>query len=420
MSTLKLSRIACEFPRPRISDIPATLHDQFAQTSLPLPPKASVAVAVGSRGIANLALIVKTVIEQLRTRDIAPFIVPAMGSHGGATAQGQEEVLASYDITEASMGCPIRSALDVVELDAPNVSHPVYMDQHAFQADGIVVINRIKPHTDFHGPYESGLVKMCVIGLGKERQAYEIHRHGVYGLKELVPQTARHILALNKITLGIGIVENAYDETAHLEVIPGNEILNREAQLIRIAHENLPQLPVDKIDILGVDRLGKDVSGTGMDTNIIGRIRIPTEVEPESPSIKAIWVSDLTPASHGNATGMGLADVITERFRSQIDYETTYTNIVTSGFLERAKQPIVAPTDQSAFELCHRAVGPIGLDSLRVIRIRDTLHLGELFVSEAIRKEIESSPNIQVLEGPLSGFTADGRSIPFPKGTEIT
>lgn len=419
MSILKLSRISCEFPRPRISNIPATLKDQFAKTSLELPPKASVAVAVGSRGIANLALIVKTVIEQLQARELAPFIIPAMGSHGGATAQGQEDVLASYDITEATMGCPIRSSLEVLELEVSSVSHPVYMDQLAFHADGIVVINRIKPHTDFHGPYESGLVKMCVIGLGKERQAYEIHRHGVYGLKELVPQTARHLLSLNKIKLGIGIVENAYDETALLEVIPGNEILNRETQLIKVAHENLPQLPVENIDILGVDRLGKDVSGTGMDTNIIGRIRIPTEAEPQSPKVKAIWVSSLTPASHGNATGMGLADVITERFRSQIDYETTYTNIVTSGFLERAKQPIVAPTDQAAFELCHRAVGPVALEALRMIRIRDTLHLGELFVSEAIREEIESHPRIRILEGPLSGFTTEGQSIPFPKDEHV-
>ena len=413
MSSLKLSKIAVDLPRPILADIPASIQSQFASTQIDLKPNASVAVAVGSRGIANLSAIVRSVIDQLKARDLQPFIVPAMGSHGGATAEGQQDVLAAYDITEPNMGCPIRSSMEVVELDAQGLDNAAYMDRHAYEADGIVVINRIKPHTDFHGPYESSLVKMIVIGLGKEKQAFEMHCHGVYGLKELVPKTAQRILSLGKITLGIGIVENAYDETSKVEVIPGNRILEREAALIKEAHINLPRLPVSEVDILGVDQLGKDISGTGLDTNVIGRIRIPTEIEPESPNIRAIYVSDLTPASHGNATGMGLADVITEQFRSRIDYDITYTNIVTSGFLDRAKQPIVAQTDQSAFELCHRAVGPIPLDQLRVMRIQDTLHVNELYVSSSVLDEIKNEPNVSIIARASDAYDSVGKAIPF-------
>jgi hypothetical protein len=413
MSSLTLCKITVDLPRPTLADIPASIQSQFAATPIDLKPNASVAVAVGSRGIANLSVIVECVIDQLKARNFQPFIVPAMGSHGGATAEGQQDVLAAYKITESNMGCPVRSSMDVIKLDSTGLDNSVYMDRNAYQADGIVVINRVKPHTDFHGPYESGLVKMIVIGLGKEKQAFEMHCHGVYGLKELVPKTANRILSLGKITLGIGIVENAYDETAQVEVIPGDQILEREAELIKEAHTNLPRLPVSEVDILGVDQLGKDMSGTGLDTNVIGRIRIPTEIEPSSPKIKTIFVSDLTPASHGNATGMGLADVITEQFRSRIDYDITYTNIVTSGFLERAKQPIVARTDRAAFELCHRAVGPIPLEQLRVIRIQDTLHVNELYVSASILAEIINEPNVSIVREATGAFDGTGKSIPF-------
>ncbi len=412
-NALTLHKIACQVDRPQLPAIRETLVTKLQDTPLDLAPKSTVAIAVGSRGIANLATIVRTVVENCIAADLQPFLVPAMGSHGGATAEGQTAVLASYGITEASMGCPVNSSMDVVELDSTGLETPLYLDRHAHEADGIILINRIKPHTDFHGPYESGLIKMAVIGLGKERQAFAMHRHGVHGLKNLVPQAAQRLLATGRIKLGIGIIENAYDETAFIEVIPGDQIWDREAELIRLAHTHLPRLPVDAVDILGVDQLGKDISGTGLDTNVIGRIRIPTEPEPERPRIKALWVGDLTAASHGNATGMGLADVITERFRSKIDHAITYTNIITSGFLERAKQPIVAPHDQAAFELCHRAAGPIPFDALRIIRIRDTLHVNELYVSSAILKELGSTEGITVLERDVPMFDTAGNCRPF-------
>ena len=368
---------------------------------------------MGSRGIANLQTIVREVVRGLQHRKLTPFIVPAMGSHGGATADGQAAVLEAYGISESEIGCPIRSSLEVVELDSDGLPNPLFMDRQAYEADGVVVINRIKPHTDFHGPFESGLIKMLVIGLGKERQAVEMHRYGVYGLKELIPQSAERILSTGKIKLGVGIVENAYDETVRVELIPARKIWDREPELLREAHQNLPRLPVSELDILAVDRLGKDISGTGMDTNVIGRIRIPGQPEPESPKIKTIWVSELTPASHGNATGMGLADVITERFREQIDFATTYKNIITSGFLERAKLPIVAPTDQAAFELCHRAVGPIPTADLKIIRIQDTLHTNEFYASSAVLSQLQTAPNLEFITAGNKAFDDSGNLLPW-------
>lgn len=410
---LYLSKVRWNVPHPVLNDIPGTIAEQFAALDLDLPPGSRIAIAVGSRGVANLQTIVREVVRGLQHRRLAPFIVPAMGSHGGATADGQAAVLAAYGISESEIGCPIRSSLEVVELDSNGLQNPLFMDRHAYEADGIVVINRIKPHTDFHGPYESGLIKMLVIGLGKERQAVEMHRHGVYGLKELIPQSAKRILSTGKIKLGVGIVENAYDETARVELIPARKIWDRELELLREAHQNLPRLPVSELDILAVDRLGKDISGTGMDTNVIGRIRIPGQPEPDSPKIKAIWVSQLTPASHGNATGMGLADVVTERFREQIDFATTYKNIITSGFLERAKLPIVAATDQAAFELCHRAIGPIPTAELKMIRIQDTLHTNEFYATRPILNQLQTDSNLELITGEIKAFDDRGNLHPW-------
>ncbi|MCS1408127.1 MAG: hypothetical protein M2R45_01297 [Verrucomicrobia subdivision 3 bacterium] len=413
MPPLMLTKVHIDLPRPRLKEIASTVRSQLESIDLALSTSPKIAVAVGSRGIANLSTIVRATIEQLKAQGAQPFIVPAMGSHGGATAEGQREVLDSYSINQTTMRCPVLSSMEVIELDLTGLPNPAFMDRHAYAADGIILINRIKPHTDFHGPYESGLIKMAVIGLGKEKQAFEMHRHGVYGLKELIPKTAERIFNIGKIKAGIGIIENAYDETAKIEVLPGSEIMQREPELLKEAYANMPRLPVDDIDILSVDLLGKDISGTGLDTNVIGRIRIPTEPEPSCPRIKAIWVSDLTSDSHGNATGMGLADVVTELFRSRVDFDATYTNIVTSGFLERAKFPIVAPSDRAAFELCHRSAGSIPMDELRVIRIRDTLHVNEPYVSDAILKEIKPQPNVSILGPAQEAFDQDGRSTPF-------
>ena len=393
---MKLHLIRQKFLRPCVSNIEATVRQQIEQSGVRFPQGASIAIAAGSRGIANIDLITRTIVEVVKTAGAKPFIIPAMGSHGGATAGGQAEVLASYRITEETMGCPIRSSIHVVKLSSEGLESRAFMDRHAWESDGVILVNRIKPHTDFHGSFESGLVKMSVIGLGKEKQAFEMHRFGVHGLRDLVPETAKRVFATGKIIMGIGIVENAYDETAVIEAIPGGSIIDREPSLLDIARENMPRLPVDELDVLIVDRLGKNISGTGMDTNIIGRIRIPGQPEPDAPRIKSIIVRDLTDESHGNATGLGLADVTTRRLFDRIDFETTKTNILTSGFLERGKIPFVAANDEEALDVALRSAGCLDPESARIARIRDTLHLGELLVSQPIRDELIANGTVDV------------------------
>lgn len=399
MSPLYLSRIRQSFPRKRIEDIENTTAAQLAALRSLIKPSASIAIATGSRGVANIARIVKAAVRFAREAGAKPFIVPAMGSHGGATAEGQAEVLASYGITEQAMGCPVRATMEVMELPNDGLKTKLFMDRFAWESDGVIVVNRIKPHTDFHGDFESGLVKMMVIGLGKERQAFEMHSFGVRGLRDLVPQAAKRLLATGKILAGIGIVENAYDETAIIEAIPAANIWTREPQLLAIAKQNMPRLPVDDLDVLIVDRFGKNISGTGMDTNIIGRLHVVGEPEPESPRIKMIVVTDLTDESHGNATGMGFADIVTRRFHQKIDFPATYKNVFTAGFPDRAKMPMVMETDREALELALRGAGCRDISGARVARIRDTLHLDDVFVSDAVLDEVRRKPNIEIADG---------------------
>jgi hypothetical protein len=374
----------------------------------PLPRGSRVAVGVGSRGIANLQAIVRETIAGLRALHLHPFVFPAMGSHGGATAEGQLEVLASYGVTPHEIGCEIRASMEVVELDSTGLEHPLYMDAHAATADAVLLINRIKPHTDFHGPHESGLVKMAVIGLGKRKQAEAMHTFGVRGLRDLIPIATRRLIERRVVWGGIGIVENAYDETAVVEAIGADRLMVRETELLGIARANMPRLPVDKLDVLIVDRMGKDISGCGMDTNILGRMRITGQPEPDALRIWSVMVCDLTEASHGNAAGIGLADVITRRLRSKVDEAATHTNIATAGFLERGKIPITAETDAEAFDLAVRYCCTPPLESLRVIRIRDTLHLGEVMVSSAVARELAGRSDVELQGDSARAFDAEG------------
>jgi hypothetical protein len=402
---VKLHRVRQHFPRPQIAsaEIESTVRQQLsaclAKLPAPIRPGANVAIAAGSRGIANIDRIAKAVVEHLRASGAKPFIVPAMGSHGGATAEGQAAVLETYGITAGTMGCPIRSSLEVVQL-----GEALFIDRFAWESDGVILINRIKPHTDFHGQFESGLVKMSVIGLGKEKQASAMHSWGIVGLRDMIPQMARRMIESGKILCGIGIVENAYDETAVIEAIPANNIFQREPELLATAKQNMPSLPVEYLDVLIVDQLGKNISGAGIDTNIIGRLRIDGQPEPPSPRIKIIVVTDLTPETHGNACGMGLADVVTRRFADKIDFKTTNKNIVTSGFLERGKLPVVADTDRHAFEIALRAAGCREAAHAHVIRIRDTLHLSDLLVSPPTLCLVKDRENIEVTGETANAF----------------
>ena len=413
MGQVYLSRIRQNFPRQRIDDIEGRTLSQLASVRSVIKPGTSIAIAAGSRGIANISRIVKATVDFVRNAGAKPFVIPAMGSHGGATAEGQAELLASYGITEPAMGCPIRATMEVVELPNEGLKTKLFMDRFAWESDGVIVVNRIKPHTDFHGEFESGLAKMMIIGLGKERQAFEMHGWGVHGLRDLVPQAAKRTLATGKILAGVGIVENAYDETAIIEAIPAANIWTREPQLLALAKQNMPRLPVEDVDVLIVDRFGKNISGTGMDTNIIGRMHLLGEPEPASPRVKMIVVTDLTEESHGNATGMGFADIITRRFFTKIDFPVTYKNVRTAGFPDRAKMPMVAETDRDALEIALRGAGCRDISQARVIRIRDTLHLGEVLVSDASLEECRKQAHIQIDGDRREACDASGTLLPL-------
>lgn len=409
----KLLKIKQVFPRPCIGDLEKTIYQELSDTGINIIKGASIAIAVGSRGIANIDRIVKTTVKWVKEMGGEPFIIPAMGSHGGGTASGQTAILESYGISEATMGVPVKSSMEVVELPAGDLPNKVYMDKFAFEADGTIVINRVKPHTDFHGLSESGILKMCVIGLGKHRQALEIHSFGVQGLRELIIPTARQVLKQGKIILGVAIVENAYDETAIIKAVKPSDFETVEAELLAIARTNIPRFPVDKLDILLIDEMGKDISGVGMDPNITGRVGIKGVLDADVPDIKNIIVRDLTDASHGNAIGIGLADFITRRVFEKINFKVTYENVLTSTFLERGKIPIIAETDQQALQFALRRCGKVLSEQAKIIRIKNTLKLSELYVSQAVLNEIVNRSDIRISGEWVQLLTENGEFREF-------
>lgn len=377
-------------------------------------PGQRIAIATGSRGIANIARIVRGVVEGVRRVGGDPFVFPAMGSHGGGTAEGQLEVLASLGVTEAFVRCPILSSMDVVQIGSTDDGLPVYLDRNAASADGIIVVNRIKKHTDFHGEVESGLMKMLCIGVGKRAQADLVHSYGSPGLKRYIPMVARVTLARAPILLGVATVENGYDETAEIATFDATELEAGEKRMLRKHRRTYPAIPVDDFDVLIVDRLGKDISGTGMDTNVIGRIKIHDVPEPKKPNIHMIIALSLTDGSHGNAVGVGLADLINQQLRDKIDPEAMAVNVITSGFLERGRVPITLPTDRDCFDTAMGRLPSATRPRARIVRILDTLHLGEMDVSESLLPELERNTAITVVGSPQPlAFDETGTIIPM-------
>jgi hypothetical protein len=408
-----LFRVRRSFPHASLSDSPGSLREQLSRHRHLIRPGSSIAIAVGSRGIAQLAQLVRVTASWVTALGGRPFVVPAMGSHGGATAEGQAQILADYGVREESVGAPVRSSMDVVELPQNGCEVRIFQDRHAFESDGIIVINRIKPHTDFHGRHESGLMKMIAIGLGKRSQAVEIHRHGVRGLRDIMPDVAGRILGQSKLVLGIGIVENAYEEIADIRAIPAAEIPDQDASMLDYARKLMPELPLNEVDVLIVDRVGKDISGVGLDSNVIGRLGIRGEPDPERPRIKMIIARELTPGSHGNALGLGLADIVTRRLYESIDFESTYENLYASSFLERGKIPIIAETDAQALSFALRACAGVDASRLRVIRIRDTLRLDLFHASLPALEDIGTTKDIEILGPVKAWFDENGALVSF-------
>jgi len=398
----KVVKVKQTFPRPRVEDVEGTVRGELRKEEITstVRPGMSVAVTAGSRGIARIDEILRAVIDGLKEMGAEPFIVPAMGSHGGATAEGQVEILASLGVTEESCGAPIRSSMETVEIGETDRGIPVFMDRIASEADGVVVVNRIKAHTDFRAEVESGLLKMASIGLGKHAQALALHGYGVEGIRDFMVEVGEEVMNSGHVLFGVGIVENAYDEPATIEAIPTREIPNRERELLREYMGMMPVLPVSDIDILYVDALGKNYSGTGMDTNVIGRFRILGVDEPERPNVKYLIVGDVSEESHGNALGVGLADLTTERLVGQIDRNAMNANVITSTFVERAKVPMVLSTDEEALQTAVRCNWGVPPEETRFVRIPNTLHLEHLYVSENLVEEALANSDAEVVSGP--------------------
>jgi hypothetical protein len=407
-------RVRVRLDEPSLDDVAATTDRALAASGVAIEAGVEVAIAIGSRGINDLTLVVSRIVAWLRAQGATAFLVPAMGSHGGATADGQREVLEAYGFVDGWEGCEIRSSMEVVPVAGDHdLPVPVVTDAHAAAAAATIVVNRVKQHTDFHGPYESGLMKMTAIGLGKRVQAEALHAYGTRGLRELMPRVAQHVLANANVVLGVALVENALDQTMAVRAVPAADIAAEEPALLALATAHAPRLPLDELDVLLIDRMGKDISGVGIDTNVIGRTMIAGEADPPTPRIGMIACHQLTAASHGNATGVGLADVITRRLADAIDHDVTRTNVVTSGFLLRGKLPIVADDDRHAWELCLRGAGVIDLPAVRAARIVDTLHCDELWVTDCLLTELADRPDVDVLEAGVALHDHAGSLRPF-------
>ncbi|CAM4125118.1 nickel-dependent lactate racemase [Paenibacillus alkaliterrae] len=358
-----------------------------------------VAVAVGSRGISRIDELTKTVIDELKRIGAEPFIVPCMGSHGGATAEGQTEVLAHLGIDEERMGCPVRSSMEVIELDRLPNGLPIYCDKiAAMEADDIIVINRIKPHTAFRGAIESGMFKMISIGLGKQKGAEACHQLGFKYMAENVPAMARVMIEKLPIRFGVAIVENAYDQICRIEVLGTDIMEEREKELLVEAKSRLPQILFADLDVLVIDYIGKNISGDGADPNITGRY--PTPYAHGGPEVNKMVVLDLTPESKGNANGVGTADFTTSRLVSKTDWPSTYANGLTSTVCAPTKQATTLANDRDAIKAAIKTCNILDYTQCKLIRIRDTLHLGTIEISESLLEEAKSNPRIEILEGP--------------------
>lgn len=360
-------------------------------------PGQRVAVAVGSRGISCLYAVVKAVVDALLACGAQPFLIPAMGSHGGGTAEGQRAVLEGYGLTQEAMGVPIVSSMETLLIGETAEGIPVYFDRHAAQADHIIVVNRIKEHTAFKGRWESGLMKMLSVGLGKREGASTIHN---WNVRDAMPPAARLVLEKMPILAGVAIVEDGYHQPAHITVLPPHEIEAQEPELLEMARALTPKIPIEPLDMLVVKEMGKDISGTGMDLNVIGMWR--RTGGDVTPQLGTIAVLDLTAQSHGNAIGVGHADLIVQRLLDKIDHQATYTNCLTSHNLAGGKIPITLPTDYAAIKA---GLAGIAAQRARLMLIQNTLELETVWVSQALAAEVEANPRLKA--------TGAARPLPF-------
>lgn len=419
----KLLRVRQTFERPTVKDIPAAVRTALQRLDLgrTIRPGQTVALTAGSRGIANIPTVLRAAADFLNDLGARPFLVPAMGSHGGGTAEGQRQLIESYGITEQFVGAPIRASMEVVSLGTTPEGYPVYLDKHASGADHVGVVGRIKPHTSYHGPVESGLLKMMMIGLGKHVGALAYHRILLeQPYDPVVRSVGRVMRQKGKIAFGLGVVENAYDETALVDAVRPDDFERREEELLVMARRWLARLPFAEADLLIVDEIGKNISGSGMDTNVVGRkrcLRLGNVVEPADfrmPKMRHIFVRGLSSHTHGNATGIGLADFTTARLVKAMNYQATRINCLTAGYPDGANIPVHFDTDREVIDAALAIAGTRRPEEARVMHVRNTLCLDEVEVSQACLGEPSRQTEFTPIGSPREmTFDADGNLPPL-------
>ncbi|MCO6455140.1 MAG: DUF2088 domain-containing protein [Pirellulaceae bacterium] len=400
----QIFRVRQTFEAPRVLDVAAEVERQLARLELQrqLQPGQSVAVTAGSRGIANIALIIRAICQHVRRLGGEPFIVPAMGSHGGGTAEGQRKVIESYGVTEQFCGCPIRSSLETVIVCQAAEGFPVHFDRQAWEADHVIVCGRVKPHTGFVGDIESGLMKMMLIGLGKHEGAKIYHRAILnYSFGQILRSVAREVLAKCRILAGVAIVENGYDQTALIEAVPPDQFETREKELLLLARQWMPKLPFAEVDLLLIDEIGKNISGSGMDTNVVGRkYNDHKAADDEYPKVKRIAIRGLTADTHGNATGLGMAEFCRSQILQQMDVEATRINALTGGHPTAAMLPLDYPTDRQILDAALPTIGLADPPDARLLWIHNTLDVAEVECSLAYLEEARRRSDLEVVVPP--------------------
>jgi hypothetical protein len=396
-------------PQPVVENVAAEVRRQWTASRFAGRVRRGerVAVAVGSRGIANLSTIVRATLDFLRDLGAKPFVVAAMGSHGGATAAGQRELLAEYGISEQALGVPVKTDMTAVRIGTNSWGEPVWWDKNALEADAVVTVSRVKPHTDFRGRFESGITKMIVIGLGKRDGASQHHRWGFRGLRDMLPETARVIVEKTPFIGGLAVLENAREQTARLQVVDRDELFDVEPSLLEEARGLMGRLPFEQLDMLIIGEIGKNYSGAGIDPNVVGRLLIETQPEFESPKITRICALDVSPESHGNGTGCGIADLTTERLLAAIDPVPFRMNNLTACFLRRSQLPFAFPTDRTCIEAGLDTCWQPNRDAVRLAIIPNTLEVEELWASAPLIEEARTHPHLEVL-GDLQAMPFDG------------
>ena len=396
----KLTRVRQHFDSKKIKDIEIAVREELGRKEIreKIQKGSKTAVGVGSRGIRNREQIVKVLIRELKLLGAEPYIVSAMGSHGGGTEDGQREILSGYGITEEKMGVPVVTTVDVECTGQLPGGQKIYFDRAAAQADAIIPVNRIKLHTDFTGPLQSGLSKMLVIGLGNQKGCSSIHEEEPRRFAEIIEKAAEIILEKYPVVFGLGIIENAYDQTCHIEAVPRECFIKREKELVQTAKKMMPVLMVPEIDILIVEEIGKNISGAGYDPNILGRSSVLTEFSLPVPKIQKMVLLDITPESHGNGIGVGMFDVITRKVMDQLDLEAMYANALACRCIEDARIPLAAGDENEAVRAAVKCIRGIEKDRLKIVKIKNTLSLEEIWVSPAVLEDIRSNPEIKIEE----------------------